>query len=319
MLTIDDIRSAANTIQPYVHRTPVFTSSSLDRLTGCKLFFKAECLQKTGSFKVRGAANKIAPLAGQDIGGVGTLSSGNHGQAVAYMAGKLGIPAVILVPDHTSEAKISGARAYGAEVIVGGDLNNVEEIMTRAFAIAEERRLVPIFPFDDLLIMAGQGTIGLELMEDLGKFDAVIIPVGGGGLLSGLATAIKLSDPSVKVYGVGPQGACSMFESFHQGKPVALNEMPLTLAEALRSPFVGTHCLEHALKYVDDVVTVSDAEIIEAMNLAWSRLKLVVEPGGASSLAAITAKKIGIPAGKKVVCIFSGGNVDLRKLSDIFK
>ena len=319
MLTLEDIRSAAATIQPYVHRTPVFTSSSLDSLTGFKLFFKAECLQKTGSFKVRGAANKIAPLAGQDIGGVGTLSSGNHGQAVAYMAGKLGIPAVILVPDGTSEAKISGARAYGAEVIVGGDLNNVDELMKKAFAIAEERRLVPIFPFDDLLIMAGQGTIGLELLDDLGKFDAVIIPVGGGGLLSGLAAAIKLADPAVKVYGVGPRGACSMFDSFHQGKIVALNDMPLTLAEALRSPFVGAHCLEHALKYVDDVVTVSDEEIAEAMSLAWSRLKLVVEPGGAASLAAVTARKINLKPGSKVVCIFSGGNVDLRKLSGIFK
>jgi threonine dehydratase len=167
--------------------------------------------------------------------------------------------------------------------------------------------------------MAGQGTIGIELLEDLGEFDAVIIPVGGGGLLSGLAATIKLSNPSVKVYGVGPRGACSMFDSFHQGKIVALNDMPLSLAEALRSPFVGNHCLEHALKYVDDVVTVSDEEIVEAMNLAWTRLKLLVEPGGASSLAAVTAKKINFPAGSKVVCIFSGGNVDLHKLSDIFK
>ena len=313
MVTLEDIRNAKENIAEFVHRTPLFSSTLLSSLAGKELYFKAECLQKSGSFKPRGATNKIRSLVGQNISGVITASSGNHGQATAYVAGRLGIPAIIVLPEGAPAAKINAARSYGGEVIVGGDFNNPEEILKKVLAIAQERNLAPIHPFDDPLVIAGQGTIGLEILEDLPDVDVVIVPVGGGGLLSGVATALKLSKPSVKVFGVGPKDACSMYKSFREKKLVQV-DMAETLADGLRSASVGELTLQHTLKYVDDVVTVSDDELIDAMRLLWTRLKLVVEPSGAASFAAVNSGKVVIPDDSKVVCVLSGGNVDFAKI-----
>jgi threonine dehydratase len=314
MVALEDIKIARENIAQFVHRTPLFSSTLLNSLTGKELYFKAECLQKTGSFKPRGAANKITSLVGQDISGVITVSSGNHGQATAYVAGRLGIPAVIMVPEGAPAAKINAARSYGAEVIIGIDFTNPEEAAKKFFAVAEQRHLVPIHPLDDPLIIAGHGTIGLEILEDLPDVDVVIVPVGAGGLISGVATALKLSKPSVKVFGVGPQDACSMYKSFREKKVVTVHNMPETIADGIRASSVGELTLQHTLKYVDDVVTVSDAEIIDAMRLLWTRLKLVVEPSGATSFAAVNSGKVVIPDDSKVVCVLSGGNVDFGKI-----
>ncbi|MBM3148442.1 MAG: threonine/serine dehydratase [Chloroflexi bacterium] len=318
MIEIFDIKHAVENISGFVHRTPLLSSQTINSFTGKTIWFKAECFQKTGSFKVRGAANKIKPLAGK-IGGVITISSGNHGQATAYVAGKVGLPAVIMVPEGTSQPKIDAAKYYGAEVIIGGDLNNIDPLIERAFALAAERKLEPVHPFDDAAIVAGQGTVGLEIVEDLPEVDIVVVPVGGGGLLSGVAVAIKSLCPSARVYGVGPVNASSMYESFRTGKMVNLHEMPQTIADGIRTPLVGQLTLEHTLKYVDDVVTVSDGEIIDALKLVWSRLKVFAEPSGASSLAAIQSGKLPIGSSQRVVAILSGGNVDLSKLSKLLK
>lgn len=314
MVALEDIKNARKNIAEFVHRTPLFSSTLLSSLAGKDLYFKAECLQKSGSFKPRGATNKIRSVVGQDISGVITASSGNHGQGTAYVAGRLGIPAVIMVPEGAPEAKINAARSYGGEVIVGGDFNNPEEILKKVLDIAQERNLAPIHPFDDPLVIAGQGTIGLEILEDLPDVDVVIVPVGGGGLLSGVATALKLSKPSVKVFGVGPQDACSMYKSFREKKLVQVHDMAETLADGLRAALVGELTLQHTLEYVDDVVTVSDDELIDAMRLLWTRLKLVVEPSGAASFAAVNSGKVVIPDDSKVVCVLSGGNVDFAKI-----
>ena len=314
MVTLEDIKNAKENIAEFVHRTPLFSSTLLSSLAGKELYFKAECLQKTGSFKPRGAANKLRSLVGQDIAGVITVSSGNHGQGTAYVAGRLGIPAVVMVPEGAPAAKIDAARSYGAEVIVGGDFSNPEEITKKVFAMAQERNLAPIHPFDDPLVIAGQGTVGLEILEDLPDVDVVIVPVGGGGLLSGIATALKLSKPSVKVFGVGPKDACSMYKSFREKKVVTVHNIRETIADGLRAASVGELTLQHTLTYVDDVVTVSDDEIIDAMRLLWTRLKLVVEPSGATSFAAVNSGKVAIPDDSKVVCVLSGGNVDFNKI-----
>jgi threonine dehydratase len=314
MVTLEDIKSARQNIAQFVHRTPLLSSTLLSSLAGKELYFKAECFQKTGSFKARGAANKLTSLVGQNIAGVLGVSSGNHGQATAYMAGKLGIPAVIMVPEGAPEAKINAARSYGAEVIAGGDFSNPEEVTIKALNLAQERNLAPIHPFDDPLVIAGQGTIGLEILEDLPDVDVAIVPVGGGGILSGIATALKLSKPSVKVFGVGAKDACGMYPSFREKKLVTVHDMPQTIADGIRSASAGTLTLQHTLEYVDDVVTVGDDEIIDAMRLLWTRLKLVVEPAGTASFAAVNSVKVAIPDNSKVVCILSGGNVDFGRI-----
>jgi len=317
MVGLAEIKAARENITGFVHRTPLLSSQTINSATGKSLWFKAECFQKTGSFKARGASNKIKTLASQKVNGVITISSGNHGQATAYVAGRLGIPAVIFVPDGTPQPKIDAARAYGAEVIIGGDLNNVEPLIEKAFAMAAERNLEPIHPFEDPLIIAGQGTLGLEILDDLPDVDIVTVPVGGGGLLAGVAVALKQSRPNIKVYGIGPVNASSMYTSYHNKKMETLHDMPQTIADGIRTPMVSQVTLEHALKYVDDIITVTDDEIATAMKLAWSRLKVVVEPSGASPLAAVISGKVPVPQGAKVVCVFSGGNVDFKKVAKI--
>lgn len=313
MVGLDDIKKAREVIGEKVHHTSLLSSASLGELTETKLYFKAENLQKTGSFKVRGAINKIQSLVEDGSKGVITVSSGNHGQATAYAARATGLPAVIMVAEGTPAVKIEAARAYGAEVIVGGDLNNVDEIIGRALTLVQERDLSIVHPFDDPLIIAGQGTIGLELLDDLPAIDAVITPVGGGSLISGIALALKLTCTNIKVYGVGIHGGCCVARSLEKGEPVQLNDMPDTIADGIRAPICGYFALPLIQKYVDQVVTVTDEEIISALRLLWERCKIVVEPSGAVPLAALLAKKIVLPPLARTVCVLSGGNVDLTK------
>jgi len=318
MIELSDILAARETIAPFIRHTPLLSSPSLNKLTEHDIWLKAECLQRTGSFKPRGAANKIRPLAGQKIGGVLTVSSGNHGQAVAYIAGKLGIPATILVAEGTPQAKIDAARGYGADVIIGGDMNNIEPLMEQAYAMCAEKNYVPIHPFDDPLIMAGQGTIGLEILDDLPDVDIVVVPVGGGGLIGGTAIAMKQLKPRIRIFGVGPIGASAMFSSYHSRKIITLHNMPETIADGIRSPIISELTFEIATKYVDDIVSVTDMELIDAMKLIWGRAKLVVEPSGVASYAAVLAGKIPVNEHSKIACVLSGGNVDLKKAVNYF-
>jgi threonine ammonia-lyase medium form len=305
----DDILDAQEVIAGRVHRTPMMPSSFLGRLAGVRLIFKLEMFQKTGSFKPRGVLNKLHHLTPEEKErGLITVSAGNHGQALAWGATQSGIASNIVMPATSLRSKIEATRGYGGEVILTeGDL--VETFLH----IQKERDLTLVHPFDDPMIIAGQGTVGLEILEDVPDVDAVIVGVGGGGLISGIATALKEERPGVKVIGVEPVGAPAMTQSLERGEVVHLDRVD-TVADGLAAPFAGEHTLAHVQAYVDDMVIVSDQEIVEAMGLILERCKVVAEPAAASTLAALLSDRVSLPQGSTVVCVLSGGNIDRERL-----
>jgi len=314
LVELSDIIKAQKIIASYVHKTPIIPSTALGRRTAVNLYFKAEVFQKTGSFKPRGALNKLHSLTDKEKKrGVITVSSGNHAQGVAYASSLLGIPATIIMPKATPENKVNATRGYGAEVILHG---RVEDLMDKFLEIQKERNLVMIHPFDDPLIIAGQGTIGLEILEDFPEVEWLFVPVGGGGLISGISTAIKLKKADVKIIGVEPTGAAAMLQSVQQNAVVHLDKVD-TIAEGLGAPFVGEYTLAHVKKYVDDLVLVSDKEIVRAVRLILERCKILTEPAGAAGFAALLFKKVDVPRGAQVVCVLSGGNIDLKRLKNL--
>ena len=305
----DDILAAREIIAGRVHRTPVIGSSYLGGQARVQLYFKLELFQKTGSFKPRGVLNKLHHLSPEDEQkGVITLSAGNHAQALAWAATQSGIPSTVVMPAASLRSKIEATRSYGGEVILTeGDL--LETCLT----IQKKRGLTLVHPFDDPMIIAGQGTVGVEILEDVPQVDAVVVGVGGGGLISGIATALKAEKPEVKVIGVEPEGASAMTQSLQRGEPVHLDHVD-TVADGLAAPFAGQHTLAHVQAYVDDMVIVSDQEIVEAMGLILERCKVIAEPAAASTLAALLSGKVRLPQGATVVCVLSGGNVDRERL-----
>jgi threonine dehydratase len=309
MIGLRDITSAQQVIAGRVHRTPLVSSTTLGKRTNTHLHFKAEVFQKTGSFKPRGAINKLHHLTAEERRrGAIALSSGNHAQGFAYAASLFGIPATVVMP-HTAPAnKVAATRGYGAEVVL-----TEGDIFAICQEIQKERNLTMVHPFDDPYIVAGQGTIGLEILDDLPQVDAVFIPVGGGGLISGVATAIKLKKPAVKIVGVEPIGASAMWQSLQRKAVVHLDRMD-TIAEGLRSPLTGELNLALAQKYVDEIVLVSDDEMIEAMCLLLEWCKILTEPSGAASFAALFFKKASLPRSSETVCLLSGGNIDRSRL-----
>lgn len=314
MVDLNDILAAREQIGGRLHRTPMISSTALGKRTGTELYFKAEQFQKTGSFKPRGALNKLQHLTDDEKRrGVITWSSGNHAQGLAYAAQMLEIPATVVMPEATQDHKVSATRGYGAEVILHGTMKDME---AKFREIQAARGLTAVHPYDDPLVIAGQGTLGLEVLEDIAEPDFVFVAIGGGGLISGVATAIKLQRPQAKVIGVEPVGAPTMHQSLQQGAPVHLEEID-TIAEGLSAPFVGQINLEHVQRYVDEVVLVSDEEIMEAMRLILERCKLITEPAGAAGFAALLFKKAKIPAGSRVVCVLGGGNVDAGRLKQL--
>jgi len=314
LVELSDIIKAQQTIARYVHRTPIMSSATLGRRTDVNLYFKAEVFQKTGSFKPRGALNKLHNLTDEERKrGVITVSSGNHAQGLAYASSILGIPATVVMPETTPKNKVNATKGYGAEVILHG---RVEDLMTKCLEIQKERNLTMVHPFDDPLIIAGQGTIGLEILEDFPEVQWVFVPVGGGGLISGIATAIKLKKPDVKIVGVEPVGAAAMLQSVQQNAVVHLDKVD-TIAEGLGAPSAGEYTLAHFKRYVDDLVLVSDSEIIQALRLILERCKILTEPAGAAGFAALLFKKVDVPNGAQVVCVLSGGNLDLKRLKGL--
>jgi threonine dehydratase len=287
-------------------------SSFLGQQTGLKVYFKLELFQKTGSFKPRGVLNRLHHLTPEDKKkGVITLSAGNHAQALAWAATRSGIASTVVMPAASVKSKVEATRGYGGEVILSeGDL------LKACMRIQAERGLVLVHPFDDPMIIAGQGTVGLEILEDLPQVDAVIVGVGGGGLISGIATALKARRPEVRVIGVEPEGASAMTQSLHRGEPVHLDRVD-TIADGLAAPFAGVHTLAHVQAYVDDVLTVTDREIVEAMGLIMERCKVVAEPAAASTLAALLSGKTDLPTGSAVLCVLSGGNVDKERIQEL--
>ena len=314
MLTLSDIRAARERIGDRVHHTPALSATRLGARVGAVLHHKCESLQKTGSFKVRGALNRLALL--NDAArarGVITVSAGNHAQALAWASRDAGVRCTVVMPTTASRTKVDASRGYGAEVALHGASGM--EAFARAHELSVERSLTFVHPFDDDAIMAGQGTVGLEILDQLAEFDDVIVPIGGGGLIGGIAVAIKESKPSVKVYGVEPVGAAVMRKSLDAGYPVRLDSMK-TIADGLAAPMAGELTFAIVQKYVDDVVLVEEDEITSAMRELLFSAKLLAEGGGAAATAAVLSGRIPV-GGRRVVAVVSGGNVDATRVKEL--
>ncbi|ADD27454.1 threonine/serine dehydratase [Meiothermus ruber] len=301
MLTLQDIQHAAQRIAPYIHHTPVLSSQGLDKLLGRRFFFKAEHLQKTGSFKARGALNAALQL--QNPRGLIAVSSGNHAQGVAYAAQVIGAPALVVMPEDASPTKKAATRAYGAEVYDQGvTVENREQVVR---ALAEETGYALIHPFDDLRVMAGQGTQALELLQQVPDLDAVLVAVGGGGLISGIATVIKSLRPACEVIGVEPETANDAQQSLQMGARVKLVQAPRTVADGVRTLAVGEKTFPVMQRHVDRIVTVPDEVTLEAQRLMMQRLKQVVEPTAGLALGP-ALMSYDLP--ERVAVIVCGGN-----------
>jgi threonine dehydratase len=314
MPTLEQMRSARERISHHLHVTPVTTSLLLGKEAGVELLLKCENLQKTGSFKPRGALNKVLGLdEAARRRGVVTVSAGNHAQALAWAARAASVRATVVMPASASQAKADASAGYGADVIRHG---TTFEAFDRAHAIAAERGLVFVHPFDDEEVIAGAGTTGLEVLEQTPDIDVVVVPIGGGGLIAGIAAAVKQLSPSVRVYGVEPQGAAAMRASLDAGRAIRLQTVD-TIADGLAAPMAGAMTYEIVRRYVDDVVLVTDAEIAAAVRALLTRAKLLAEPAGAAAVAAILAGRIPFRTRERVVAVISGGNVDLARLKEL--
>ncbi len=315
-ITCDDIAAAARRIEGVAHRTPVLTSTTADERTGASLHFKCENLQRMGAFKFRGAYNAIAQFAPeQRAGGVIAFSSGNHAQAIALAANLLGVRSVIVMPKDAPAVKVEATRGYGGEVIFYDRYTqNREEIGLR---LAAERGLTLIPPYDHPDVIAGQGTAAVELFGETGPLDVLVVPLGGGGLLSGCALVARELSPSCRVIGVEPEAGNDGQRSFRSGAIVHI-ETPVTIADGAQTQHLGNHTFPVIQQLVSDIVTVSDPELVEAMKFFASRMKLVVEPTGCLAAAAVFSGKLDV-TGKRVGIILSGGNIDLVRFAELVK
>ncbi len=316
VLSAADVEAAARRLAGVAHRTPVLRSRALDERTAAAVVhLKAEPYQRTGSFKFRGAYNAVSSL-GEEArrGGVGAVSSGNHAQAVALAARLHGAPATILMPEDAPASKLAATRGYGAEVVT---YDRYAEDREDGFAaLCAERRLSPVHPYDDPAVMAGQGTVALELLEDAGELDVLVVCLGGGGLLSGCATLAKARLPGIRVVGVEPEAGDDFRRSMAAGERVRV-PVPRTIADGQAVPMPGELTFPVVQELVDEVVTVSDDEIRAAMRLLFERMKIVVEPSGASGLAALLAGRVEGSAGARVGVTLSGGNVDPERFGRV--
>lgn len=311
MITKDDVTAAHERIRPHVHETPLVTATRLgNRSGGIHLQLKCESMQRTGSFKARGALNAMMQLTHAEKGrGVVTVSAGNHAQALAWAAALVGAECIAVMPEGASRAKIEATEGYGGKVeLVAGERQRAFE---RAQEIAAQGRVM-VHPFEDPRVAAGQGTIALELLEQSEALNAVVVPIGGGGLIAGMAIAIKSINPDIRIFGVEPVGAPTMRQSLDAGTPQHIS--PNTVADGLAAPMVGEMTLDAVRRHVDDVVLVTDEEILSAMRDLLSFAKLVVEPAGAAAVAALLTAKIPVDRGAHVAAVISGGNVDLDTL-----
>lgn len=314
MLTLDLIKEAAARIDGHIHRTPVITSRSFNERAGCEVFFKCENMQRAGAFKIRGATNRILSLTPEEKRrGVAAFSSGNHAQAVALASREAGVSAVIAMPDDAPKAKVAATRAYGAEIVFYDRQNQDREAVAVEIAQRDGRVLVP--PYDDYMILAGQGTCGLEFLEEVPDLDCLLAPCSGGGLFAGVSVAAKALNPDIRCFPVEPETADDTRQSFLKGERVSIPPPP-TIADGLRVQSPGTLTFPLLQKTAEDVLTVSDDEIIETIKFFLFRMKLLVEPSGAAAAAAVLTRKL--PAGaKRVGVVISGGNIDSDLLSQL--
>lgn len=313
-LTLADVQAAAKQLDGIAHRTPVLTSTTLDVLVGAQVFLKCENLQRIGAFKFRGAYNAVSRLSAQQLArGVAAYSSGNHAQAVALAARLAGTTAVILMPADAPASKVAATRGYGAEVVTYDRYTGDRTALAQA--LATERGVTLIPPYDHPDVMAGQGTVALELLDQAGPLDAMLVPIGGGGLMAGCATAATGQAPGIRMIGVEPEQGDDTARSLAAGERVSV-PVPRTIADGQAVPEPGELTFPIIQRLVESVVVVSDDEIRAAMTLAFERLKVVVEPSGASALAALLAGRVeNLP--ERVGVVLSGGNVGIARLVEL--
>ena len=312
--TFDDVAAAARRIAGHAHRTPVLRSRTADALLGAEVFFKCENLQRAGAFKFRGAFNALSRFdAAQRRAGVVAFSSGNHAQAIALAGRVLGIPATILMPDDAPRAKVAATEGYGAEVILFDRYREDREAIGRR--LAQERGLTLVPPYDHPDVIAGQGSATLELIEDVGPLDDLFVCLGGGGLLSGAALAARALAPECRLHGVEPEAGNDAQQSLARGEIVHI-ETPQTIADGAQTQHLGELTFAIIRRDVDDIVTASDAELVQAMRFFAERMKLVVEPTGCLAFAGAAHAGIAL-AGRRVGIIVSGGNVDLARFAEL--
>jgi threo-3-hydroxy-L-aspartate ammonia-lyase len=317
MISLDDVRAAARRLEGVAHRTPVLTCRALDEAAEATVLLKAENLQRVGAFKFRGAYNAVASLTDAERArGVATVSSGNHAQALALAARLLGARAVILMPDDAPPNKLAATAGHGAEVIrfdrYGQDR---EELLAELVA---ERGLVPVHPYDDERVMAGQGTVALELIEDAGPLDVLLVCVGGGGLIAGCSTAAKALLDDVRVVGVEPEAGDDTRRSLQAGERVSI-PVPRTIADGQQLPQPGELTFPVVQERVDDIAVASDGEIVSAMRFLFERVKTVAEPSGACAVAALLAGRVGDVRGLRVGVTISGGNVTAERFAELIR
>jgi len=314
-LSPEVFQSARAIVSPHVYHTPLLTSRLLSEKSGFDIRLKAEIFQKTGSYKIRGPLNKFAHLTDeQRRRGVICSSAGNHAQGVALAAKLNGMRAVVVMAENATPSKIEATRAYGAEVVLHGTI--WDEANEKAKQLCEERGLTYIHPFDDPQLIAGQGTLGLEIYEDWPAVEVAIVPIGGGGLISGVSMALKGLNPGIRIIGVESSGAPAMKLSVEKGELVTLETVDCII-DGLKVKRVGEHTFDAVRQFVDEIVALPDSEIFEAMIWIMSHCKLVVEGAAAASVAAVLQGLIKAPAGSKVVCVLSGGNVNLQQLNGL--
>jgi threonine dehydratase len=312
LVTVEEIEHAHRTVAADVHRTPTVAATSIGSEVGVELWLKAELFQRTGSFKVRGALNVVRTLPPDELArGVVAMSAGNHAAALAFAATSAGTTATVVMPAGAAAVKVAATRRYGGTVVQTS--RPLVEVMEEV-ASAEGR--VVVHPFDDPRIIAGAGGVGLELLADAPPLDLIVVPIGGGGLISGVGVVAKRRSPDTRVVGVEPRGADGMTRALAAGTPVPI--VPATIADGLAAPFAGAVTLHHVQQLVDDVVTIGDDAIGPALRMLYERAKLAAEPSAAAPIAALLAGAIDVRPGSRVACIVSGGNVDLGRLPSLF-
>lgn len=311
-LTRQDFEQARARVAPHTYHTPILTSRSLSEATGFEVRLKAELFQKGGSYKVRGPTNLIAQLSDEERSrGVICSSAGNHSQGVAIAARQYGVQAVVCMAENATPSKIAATEGYGAQVVLHGNI--WDEANERALELVEERGLTYVHPFDDPRLIAGQGTVGLEIMDDFPGADIIVVPIGGGGLISGVSMAVKSINPDIRVIGVESSGAPAMKLSVEAGHRITLDEVDCVI-DGLTVKRVGENTRSVVSRFVDDIVTLPDEQIFEAVLWLMARAKLVAEGAAAAPVAALLHDLIDAPPGSKVVAVLSGGNLDVEQL-----
>ncbi|MEQ1953389.1 threo-3-hydroxy-L-aspartate ammonia-lyase [Mesorhizobium sp. CN2-181] len=313
--TFEDVKAASLRISGAAHRTPVLTSRTADQRTGATLSFKAENLQRAGAFKFRGAFNAIAGLDSASQRSVVAYSSGNHAQAVAYAANLQGVGATIVMPKDAPEVKVAATRGYGADVVFYDRYTEDREAISRRLAAERGAALIP--PYDHPDVIAGQGTAALELIEEVGEIDVLVVPLGGGGLLAGSALSARALSPNCTVIGVEPEAGNDGQQSLRKGEIVRI-PVPKSIADGALVTHVGQHNFPILQRCVDDIVTVTDAQLVETMRFFAERMKILVEPTGCLAAAAVLSGTIA-SAGKRVGVLLSGGNIDLEKFNSLLR